>query len=511
MDLNLFSPSMTPSPILHILVAGSGTDALLAAATVKKSFPGITVTLLRDPAAPAADPAGESTAPAVLQHLCKGLGLHGSDIHLHGRPVWTLGFKCLWGARGSFYRSFDAPYGGMQAGFRTEPGYLAADAVLENATLSTAMMAAGKLFPKDGANAFKPTENVTGLNFRPEPLQALLLRACNALGVKVRNGKITGFNRNPDTLVLEGGGTLAADLYLDATGSEALLAKLAGNTEWISYEDACLCPQAATLLRRRGSEPIRPYTTLETLDKGWRWRVEHDDGIGLGHAWHPEFISEDQACTELVAKGGDSSLVPRVHRWTCGRRKQAWTGSVVAIGDASGFVEPLTSLRMNHLLLHVNWLVRVLAACDGLPGEESRRTYARVVAEAWDENRDFHALHYLANAAGKSPFWEAARETAVLGKYAEMLDLYRSIGPAAALSNCLPVWPGFVGIEAWIAVLIGVGLPFRHHPEIPPQEKKAWNSACEQRRALARQGVPAELCIGAARRAVKPEPRVPLL
>ena len=448
------------------------------------------MTLLRDPAAPAADPAGESTAPAVLQHLCKGLGLHGSDIHLHGRPVWTLGFKCLWGARGSFYRSFDAPYGGMQAGFRTEPGYLAADAGLENATLSTAMMAAGKLFQKDGANAVKPTENVTGLNFRPEPLQALLLRACNALGVKVRNGKITGFNRNPDTLVLEGGGTLAADLYLDATGSEALLAKLAGNTEWISYEDACLCPQAATLLRRRGSEPIRPYTTLETLDKGWRWRVEHDDGIGLGHAWHPDFISEDQACTELVAKGG---------------------GSVVAIGDASGFVEPLTSLRMNHLLLHVNWLVRVLAACDGLPGEESQRTYARVVAEAWDENRDFHALHYLANAAGKSPFWEAAREKAVLGKYAEMLDLYRSIGPAAALSNCLPVWPGFVGIEAWIAALIGLGLPFRHHPEIPPQEKKAWNSACEQRRALARQGVPAELCIGAARRAVKPEPRVPLL
>ena len=509
MDLNRL-PRMYPSPIQHILVAGSGTDALLAAATLKRSFPGITITLLRDPSAPAADPAGESTTPAVLQHICNGLGLQGADIHLYARPVWTLGFRYLWGARGTFYRSFDAPYGGGLQGFRTEPGFLAAESGLDNSTLSMALMSAGKLFPKDGANSFKPIENVTGLNFRPEPLHVLLLRACTALGVNIRDGKPVALTRNPDTLVLEDGSTLAADLYVDATGAEALLATLAGNTEWVSYADACLCPRAATIARRRGSEPIRPFSTVETLDSGWRWRVEHDDSIGLGHAWHPDFISEDQACAELVAKGGDSALVPRVQRWNPGRRKEAWLGSVVAVGDASGFVEPLSALRTTHLVLHLNWLVRVLAATDGLPGDESRRTYGRVVAEAWDENRDFHALHYRFNPSGKSPFWETARRDAALEKYAGLVELYGSIGPSAALSNCLPVWPGFVGIDSWISALIGLGVPFRHHPPIPPQEKKAWDATCEQRRASARQAVPAELCIGAARRALKPQPRVPL-
>lgn len=509
MDLNL-SPRMQASPISHILVAGSGTDALLAAATLKRAFPGIQLTLLRDPSAPAADPAGESTTPAVLNHIVTAIGLHGSDIHLHGRPVWTLGFKCLWGARGTFYRAFDAPYGTRLQGMRTEPGFLAAAGNLDLATMSSSLMAAGKLFPKDGNNGFKPTENVTGLNFRPEPLHGLLLRACSALGVNIRNGKATGFNRNPDTLVLEDGSTLAADLYVDATGSDAVLSTLAGNTDWISYEDACLCTRAATISRRRGSEPIRPYTTLETLGAGWRWRTDHDESIGLGHAWHPDFISEDQACSELVAKGGDSSLVPLVHDWNHGRRAQAWTGSVVAIGDASGFLEPLSSLRTSHLVLHVNWLIRTLAATEGLPGDESRRTFSRVAAEAWDENRDFHALHYRFNLAGKSAFWEMAREKASLEKYAELADLYQTIGPSGTLSNCLPTWPGFVGLDAWLSALIGMGVPFRHHPQIPPQEKKAWDSVCEQRRVLAKQAIHAEICIGAARRAVKPEPRVSL-
>jgi len=502
------TPRMYPSPILHMLVAGSGTDALLAAATLKRAYPGIQVTLVRDPAAPAADPVGESTTPAVLQHICNSVGLHGSDIHLHGRPIWTLGFKCLWGARGTFYRSFDAPYSSPMQGFTSEPGFLAADGGLENCTLSMAMMAAGKLFPKDGSNSFKPTENVTGLNFRPEPLHALLLRACQALGVNVRNGKVSGFTRNPDTLVLENGSTVTAELYIDATGSEAVLAGLAGNTEWTSYEDACLCTRAATVARRRGSEPIRPYVTLETLDSGWRWRVDHDDAIGFGHAWHPDFISEDEACAELMTKVSDSSLVPRVQRWNCGRRNQAWLGSVVAVGDASGFVEPLASLRLSQLVLQLNWLVRVLAATDGMPGDESRRTYSRVIADAWDECRDFHAIHYRFNQAGKSPFWEMARAKAMPDKHAELVDLYQSVGPSQVLANCLPSWPGFVGIDSWLAALIGMGVPFRHHPVIPAQEKKAWDSICEQRRALAKQGVPAELCIGAARRAMKPEPRV---
>ena len=495
---------MTSRSVQHVVVAGSGTDAFLAAATLRRLLPGLPVTLLRDPAAPSPDPVGESTTPAVLQHLCAALGLQGNDIHLRGRPVWTLGFKALWGARGSFLRSFDASFSNGSTGF------LAADDGLDVSSTGCALMAAGKLFPRDGANAFKPLENITGLNFRSDLLDAILLRACQVLGVTVRDGRIAGFTREPDTLQLEDGSSLAADLFVDATGSEARLSNLAGNTAWVGYDDACLTSRAATVLRRRGSEPIRPYTTLETLPTGWRWRVEHDESIGLGQAWHPDFISDDEACAELIAKAGDPTLTPRLHRWNCGRRREAWIGPVVAVGDASGFVEPLASLRIQQLIVHVHWLARVLAETDSQPGERSRLAYNGIVTQAWDENRDFHAIHYRFNTAVDSPFWQMARATAALSGYSELVALYQSIGPSPLLPNSLPAWPGLMGFDTWMAALLGLGVPFRPHPEIPVPEKKAWESQCQQRRQLAKQAVPAELRIGAARRAARPEPRVTL-
>jgi len=66
------------------------------------------------------------------------------------------------------------------------------------------------------------------------------------------------------------------------------------------------------------------------------------------------------------------------------------------------------------------------------------------------------------------------------------------------------------GSAGLLAALLGLGAPFRHHPEIPAPERKAWESVCRQRRQMAKQAIPAELCLGAARRAVTPEKRVPL-
>jgi tryptophan halogenase len=238
--------------------------------------------------------------------------------------------------------------------------------------------------------------------------------------------------------------------------------------------------------------------------------VEHDESIGLGHAWHPDFISDDQACAELVARAGDPTLTPRIHHWNCGRRREAWSGPVIAVGDASGFVEPLASLRVQQLILHVHWLARVLAESDGQPGDRSRQAYNRIVSQAWDENRDFHAIHYRFNTAADTPFWQMVRATAALSDYSELVALYQSIGPSSLLANSLPTWPGLLGIDTWLAAMLGLGVPFRHHPEITAPEKKAWESQCQQRRQLAKQAVPAELCIGAARRAARPQPRVTL-
>jgi hypothetical protein len=204
--------------VQSILVVGPDHQALLAAFALKRQGAVEEVRLLRTPTAGPLDVAGEATPPLFLHYLCGILGVPGSDLHPLGQPVWSLGTKYLWGEKKSFFRSYDPIFGTRQTGLNIDPGHLAASEGLEGSTLATALMEAGKLFPKDGAHAAKPQENLTGLNFRPEALTALLVRACQASGVEMLEGEITEIERGEPGITglrLSDGKRLGADLYLD--------------------------------------------------------------------------------------------------------------------------------------------------------------------------------------------------------------------------------------------------------------------------------------------------------
>lgn len=487
-------------PISQLLVVGAGTDALLSAFALRRLIPHLGVRLLLTGQADE-DPAGESTTPLIIQFLCRTLGLGGNDIHNLARPTWTLGAKLLWGARGSFFRAYDAAWSSTSPDLKTAPGFLAAEDGLDGATLATALMAAGKLFPKDGAHGVRPIENVTGLNFRAASLSRLLRRAATAAGVEITEGVIDSIQRGDtgiDSIRLADGREFSADLYIDASGTRATLTE----STFISYPSSHT--RAATMLRRRGSEPIRSFGTIETLEAGWRWRIEHDDAIGVGIAWNPEFLDDDSARALLLGKASDPLEGPRFVTWNPGRREEAWHRRVVAVGDAGGFVEPLTSMRMANICLQLHLLKQAIDESDRMPGPETIRAFNRAVASTWDEMRAFVALHERFNSAGKSSHWQAAREGANLGAFEELAALYQRIGPSPHLVNCLPQWPGAVGIDGWIGALLGLGVPFdAATPD--PESRRTWKSHVERNRHQARQAIAQELCLAAVRRQAQPK------
>lgn len=487
-------------PISNLLVVGGGTDALLSAFALRRLTPYLGVRLLLT-GPPDEDPAGESTTPLIIQFLCRTLGLGGNDIHNLARPTWTLGAKLLWGARGSFFRAYDATWGNASPDLKTGPGFLAAKEGLDGASLATALMEAGKLFPKDGAHGVKPIENVTGFNFRAAPLGRLLRRAAMAAGVEIVDGEIASIQRGEagiDSIRLADGREFSADLYIDASGTRAALT----DSAFVSYPSTRT--RAATMLRRRGSEPIRPFVTIETLDAGWRWRIEHDDAVGVGIAWDPEFLDDAAARELLLGKVSDPLEGPRFVTWNPGRREEAWHRGVVAIGDAGGFVEPLTSMRMANICLQLHLLKQAIDESDRMPGPETIRAFNRAVAGTWDEMRAFVALHERFNSAGNSHHWQSAKERADLGDFEELAALYERIGPSPHLVNCLPQWPGAVGIDGWIGALLGLGVPF-NAVEPDPESRRLWRSHVERNRHNARQAVAQELCLAAVRRQAQPQ------
>src|SRR5262249_55670710 len=96
---------------------------------------------------------------------------------------------------------------------------------------------------------------------------------------------ITGLNRSA-------GVREVADFYVDCSGFYSVLLAKTLNEPFISFKSSLFCDKAVVGGWKRGpDEPIKPYTTAETMDAGWCWQIEHEFRINRGYVYSSAFIS----------------------------------------------------------------------------------------------------------------------------------------------------------------------------------------------------------------------------
>ncbi len=144
-----------------------------------------------------------------------------------------------------------------------------------------------------------------------------------------------------ESVTLEGGESVAADLFIDCSGFRGLLIEEALQTGYDNWSHWLPCDRALVV----HSEPARapdPYTLVTAREAGWQWRIPLQHRNGNGYVYSSEFITDDAAATTLLANlDGRSLTSPMPLRFTPGRRRKAWSRNVVALGLAAGFLEPL--------------------------------------------------------------------------------------------------------------------------------------------------------------------------
>jgi tryptophan 7-halogenase len=303
-------------------------------------------------------------------------------------------------------------------------------------------------------------------------LYARYLRGfAEARGVVRTEGKVIGVEQNPETgfvnaITLDNGERIPGQLFVDCSGFRGLLIEQTLKTGYVDWTHWLPCDRAAAVPCTR-TTPLTPYTRSTARDAGWQWRIPLQHRVGNGHVFSSQYISEDEAVATLMANiEGEPLAEPRVLRFVTGKRKKFWNKNVVAIGLASGFMEPLESTSI-HLIQ--SSIARLTAFFPHAGFDQTDIDEFNLHADfEFDKIRDFLIMHYHATERDDTPFWNYCRTMDVPESLTRKMELFRSNGRIFREASELFAEP------SWMQVMYGQRVePRSYHAmvDVYPEEK----------------------------------------
>lgn len=474
--------------INRVLVLGGGSAGFLAAITLKVKLPDLAVTVLRSPDIGIIG-VGEGTTPNVPQHLFGELGIDPGELHRLAQPSWKLGIRFLWGKRPYFDYTF-----GRQCDWRYDAlprnnGFYCEDS-FEYVDVPSALMTHDKAFIRKPNGEPLITKDF-GFHLENEKFVRYLETKAPQLGIQIVDDTVAQVRQDEHGitgLALASGAVQEADLFVDCSGFRSVLLGQAMGEPYISFGSTLYCDRALAGGWDRTTEPIKPYTTAETMDAGWCWQIEHPERIIRGYVYSSAFISEEDAEREFRAKNPKITKA-RLLKFPSGRYRNSWVKNVVAIGNASGFVEPLEATSLHVICDEARFLTQILVESERQPTPSLLESYNTLVAAEWDQIRQFLGVHYRFNDRLDTPFWRACCADVDLVEAQPFVDYYRENGPGTFARNTVLKPLDIFGMEGYLCMLVGQKVPYRRRPTPTADEWRIWNQIRGQHRTLAQQGL----------------------
>ncbi len=456
--------------IRSIVVLGGGSAGLLAALSLKTKLPALQVRLVCSRALGIIG-VGEGSIVDLPNHLHGHLKLDPADFHREVQPSYKLGVHFLWGPREEFFYSFSSPVSAILQGM-SRPAGMACFEEFSDLDASTALMLRGRAF-LPLPNGSPDLRNNVAYHLENEPFVAWLEKHAAARGVVFTDSLVQQVETGEEGITaihLETGERVTADLYVDASGFRSELLGRALQEPFLSYQDTLFCDRALAGGWDRGDDPIQPYTTAETMQAGWSWRIDHPHRVNRGYVYSSSFLSDEAAGEEFRKRNPQAGNL-RLVEFRTGRYGRPWVKNVCGIGNAAGFVEPLEATALNIIAVQCRFLAAVLAETGRRPGPAMIDSFNRMMNHQWDEIRDFLAVHYRFNTRLDSPFWRHCRAHTALHGAERIVQFYQENGPSILTqAELLPPEMSIFRLDGFYTLLLGQKVPHRAPPLSGPDQ-----------------------------------------
>jgi len=423
----------TTNNIEKVVIVGGGsagwlTAGVLAATLRRRGLTSVSVTLIESPNI-ATIGVGEGTWPSMRTTL-QSIGISETDFIRHCDAAFKQG-TCFvdWLGAGPASAASGAdqylhPFTLPQNYHERNP---AADWLSrgQGMRFSDAVTAQGRLAPMGFAPKSISTPEYAfflnyGYHLDAGRFAELLREHCiEQMGVTHRLAEVRTVRSNGEGdivgLELDNGEYLGGDFFVDCSGMRALLLgdclgvplKPCGD---VLFNNRALAVQ---LPYEVPDQPVASCTISTAQEAGWIWDIGLGSRRGVGYVYsaaHSDHAEAERCLARYVeATAPGSAAEPRKIGFTPGYREKFWARNCVAIGMASGFIEPLEASALVLVELSARYLAEDFPVTRNMLPAASRRFNQRF-RHHWEMIIDFLKLHYVLSHRDGA-YWKDHRES----------------------------------------------------------------------------------------------------
>ena len=382
----------------NVIVVGGGTAGLIAAITIKQTFPNYSVKVIESDSIGIIGVGEGSTEHwRRWSEYCK-IDIRDIIRETDGALKKGIKFENWNGDNKSYFHALaDLWYPYNQPVNSNE---FAKTIITSNIKTEDPLLETNLIYYNSGLFT------VNQYHFNTFKLNSYLHKICSERNIDIIKDTINDVVLNElsgdvDSLVGSDGKKYEADLFIDSSGFKRIVASAVG-AKFISYKKYLPMNHALAFPTDDVSD-LKPYTLSRALSSGWNWRISTQGRYGNGYVFCDDFIDSTKAHEEIQSFYTEEVKVAKDIKFEAGRVDKFWINNVVSIGLSASFVEPLEASSIG------NSILQVFALCDMLEHWLLDRSVSKIYNEefikCFDNIVDFVQLHYITKR-NDTTFWK---------------------------------------------------------------------------------------------------------